>query len=118
MLGNYRAYQIWLNTNTGEIRYQYGNLHGEAANAEIPGLRTRRISFIGGGNTTTKFLVSDKDKAGAFNGMGYKFTPAPPQPTRVYTVAVDGLMTGVGFLQTGYSGKFEQMIVRDPAGTR
>ena len=113
--GRYRAYQIWLNTETGEIRYQYGNLNGEAANAEI-GLRTRRIGFIGGGDTTSKFLVSNRDAAGATNGMGYKFTPAPPQPTRVYTVAVDSLMEGVGFLQTGYSGRFEPMIVRDPAG--
>ncbi|MEZ4657475.1 MAG: choice-of-anchor X domain-containing protein [Caldilineaceae bacterium] len=112
----YRAFQIWLNTNTGEIRYQYDRLNGEAANAEI-GLRTERQSLIiGGGTTVDKFLVSNRDAAGAFNGMGYKFTPAPPQPSRVYTVTVDALMDGVGFLQTGYSGRFEPMIVRDPAG--
>ncbi|MCB0090559.1 MAG: hypothetical protein KDE54_21800, partial [Caldilineaceae bacterium] len=101
----YRAFQIWLNTKTGEIRYQYDHLNGEAANAEI-GLRTERQSLvIGGGVTVDKFLVSNRDAAGAFNGMGYKFTPAPPQPTRVYTVTVDALMDGVGFLQTGYSGR-------------
>ena len=112
----YRAFQIWLNTKTGEIRYQYDHLNGEAANAEI-GLRTERQSLvIGGGVTVDKFLVSNRDAAGAFNGMGYKFTPAPPQPTRVYTVTVDALMDGVGFLQTGYSGRFEPMLVRDPAG--
>ena len=61
-------------------------------------------------------MVSNADSAGAFNGMGYKFTPAPPQPTRTYTVAVDALMEGVGFLQTGYSGRFEPMVVRDPSG--
>ncbi|MEZ4709824.1 MAG: VWA domain-containing protein [Caldilineaceae bacterium] len=112
----YRAYQIWFNTNTGEIRYQYDRLNGEAANAEI-GLRTERESLIiGGGKTVDKFLVSNRDAAGASNGMGYKFTPAPPQPSRVYTVTVDALMEGVGFLQTGYSGRFEPMVVRDPAG--
>ncbi len=88
----------------------------DAANAEI-GVRTTTFAeLLAAGSTTSKLLVSDKDVAGAFNGMGYKFTPAPPQPTRVYTVAVDSLMEGVGFLQTGYSGSFEPMIVRDPAG--
>jgi hypothetical protein len=110
--GAYRAYQAWLNTTTGEIRFQFGSLSNEAATAEI-GLR-RRFGLIT--PTFDKFLVSNQDSAGAYNGMGYKLTPAPPQPTRVYTVAVDALMEGVGFLQTGYSGAFEPMIVRDPSG--
>ena len=111
--GAYRAYQVWLNTNNGEIRFQYGNLSGEASTALI-GLRRRFSLTIPA--TTERLLVSNADSAGAFNNMGYKFTPAPPQPTRTYTVAVDALMPGVGFLQTGYSGKFEPMVVRDPAG--
>jgi hypothetical protein len=111
--GVYRAYQVWLNTNTGEIRYQYGNVRSEAATAQI-GLRRRFNLSIP--PTTERLTVSNGDAAGAGNGMGYKFTPAPPQPTRTYTVAVDSLMEGVGFLQTGYSGKFEPMIVRDPSG--
>lgn len=110
----YRAFQVWLNHQTGEIRYQYDRLSNEAANAEI-GLR-RRSALVIGGDATTKLLVSNRDAAGAFNGMGYKFTPAPPQPSRVYTVTVDALMEGVGFLQTGYSGRFEPMTVRDPVG--
>lgn len=113
--GVYRAYQIWLNHQTGEIRYQYDRLRSEAGAAEI-GLRTRSsIPFPNG--STTKLLVSNKDSNGASNGMGYKFTPAPPQPTKTYTVAVDALMDGIGFLLTGYSGDFEAMIVRTPDGT-
>ena len=49
--------------------------------------------------------------------MGYKFTPAPPQPTKTYTVAVDSTMESVGFLLTGYSGSFEPLEVTDPDGT-
>jgi hypothetical protein len=46
--------------------------------------------------------------------MGYKLTPAPPQPTKTYTVAVDPAMEGVGFLLTGSSGSFELFMIRDP----
>ena len=109
-----RKYQIWLNTRTGEIRYLYNSLVGnDAASARI-GVRATAFSpFV----PDSAVVVSNNDVAGAGSGMGYKFTPAPPQPTRVYTVAVDRFMQGVGFLQTGYSGRFEPMIVRDPAGT-
>lgn len=111
--GVYRAYQIWLNTNTGEIRYEYDHVRNEAANAEI-GLRYSGLGI--GGPATTKLLVSNKDVAGAQNGMGYKFTPAPPQPTKTYTVNVDSLIQSVGFMQTGYSGDFMPMTVTDPDG--
>ena len=111
--GRYRAYQVWLNTNSGEIRFQYGNVYTEPSTAQIGLRRSFPIQFP---PTTDALVVSNADSAGAYNGMGYKFTPAPPQPTRTYTVAVDALMEGVGFLQTGYSGRFEPMIVRDPAG--
>ncbi|HMN28408.1 MAG TPA: hypothetical protein PKE45_09665, partial [Caldilineaceae bacterium] len=105
-----RAYQVWLNTQTGEIRYQYQRVRNEAASAEI-GLEVKHL--IG---DDEKLLVSDHDVAGASNDMGYKFTPAPPAPNRTYTVAVDSLINSVGFMQTGYSGSFEPMIVTDPAG--
>lgn len=111
----YRAYQIWLNQNTGEIRYLYNSLRNEAAGAEI-GLRRTWRNIIGGGTQTDKFLVSNMDANGATPGMGYKLTPAPPQPSRTYTVTVDALTESVGFLQTGYSGNFEPMIVRTPDG--
>ena len=110
--GRYRAYQVWLNTNTGEIRFQYGNVYSEPSTAQIGLRRSFPIQFP---PSTDALVVSNRDSAGAYNGMGYKFTPAPPQPTRTYTVAVDALMDGVGFLQTGYGGRFEPMIVRDPA---
>jgi hypothetical protein len=112
--GVYRAYQVWLNTNTGEIRYQYDRVRSEASTAQIGLRRSFPIQIP---PRVERLLVSNADAAGAFNGMGYKFTPAPPQPTRTYTVAVDALMEGVGFLQTGYSGRFEPMVVRGPDGT-
>ncbi len=108
----YRAYQVWLNTKTGEIRYQYEHVRNEANTAEI-GL-SRFFSFPLG--HSDKLIVSNKDVAGATNGMGYKFTPAPPQPTKTYTVNVDSLIQSVGFLQTGYSGNFAPMTVTDPDG--
>jgi hypothetical protein len=46
--------------------------------------------------------------------MGYKLTPAPPHPTRTYTVAVESLLKGVGFLLTGSSGSFELFMICDP----
>jgi hypothetical protein len=112
--GVYRAYQVWLNYKTGEIRYQYDRLRTEASTAEI-GLRRYFPPLIGQARTE-KLLMSNKDSAGASSGMGYKFTPAPPAPTRTYTVAVDALISSVAFLQTGYSGNFEVMQVLDPDG--
>ena len=108
-----RKYQLWLNSRTGEIRYLYQNLTNTDAAAARIGVRATSFSVF---LPDRSVVVSDNDVAGASSGLGYKFTPAPPQPTRVYTVAVDSLMEGVGFLQTGYSGRFEPMIVRDPAG--
>ena len=84
--GRYRAYQVWLNTNTGEIRYQYDRLLTEPSTAQI-GLR--RLLASSSRRRTDTLVVSNADSAGATDGMGYKFTPAPPQPTRTYTVAVD-----------------------------
>jgi|GEM_PF-1971402 len=109
----YRAYQVWLNFQTGEIRYLYDRLRNEAASAEI-GLRQVSIFPLPG--STDKLLVSNKDVFGAFNGMGYKFTPAPPQPVKTYKIQADGLMDSIGFLLTGYSGTVAPLAVKDPAG--
>ncbi len=107
-----RAFQVWLNLQTGEIQYQYQALNGEAATAEI-GLR-QEYSLLG--STPDELVVSRNDIAGAALGTGYVFTPAPPQPTKTHTVTVDALMTSVAFLQTGFSGNFEPLVVRDPQG--
>jgi hypothetical protein len=104
-----RAYQAWLNFQTGEIRFQYLQLRQEAATAEI-GLID---SLIFAGNNV---IVSKNKLSGASNGMGYKFTPAPPQPSKSYEVEVDPLIEGVVFMQTGYSGDFAPMTVTDPDG--
>ncbi len=102
------TFEILLNPMTGEIRYQYKTVPGGAASATI-GLEN---------NTGTRGLqVSFNDVAGASNGMGYKFTPVPAQPTKTYTVAVDSSMESVGFLLTGYSGSFMPLVITDPDGT-
>ena len=72
-----------------------------------------RISLF----TTNEVVVSNQDLAGAVSGGGYKFTPAPPQPTKIYTVTVDSQIESMGFLQTGYSGSLAPMTVRYPDGT-
>ncbi len=104
-----RAYQAWLNFQTGEIRFQYLQLRQEAATAEI-GLID---SLLFTGNNV---IVSKNKLSGASGGMGYKFTPAPPQPSKSYEVEVDPLIEGVVFMQTGYSGDFAPMTVTDPDG--
>ncbi len=103
-----RAYQALLDSATGEIRYQYQAVESvDAGKAEIA------VTDIA---NNQRMLVSNKDVNGAAAGMGYKFYWAPPQPAKTFDVAVDTLMEGVGFLLTGYSGDFEQMIVRTPDG--
>jgi hypothetical protein len=104
-----RAYQVWLNHKTGEIRFQYALLRQEAATAEI-GLVD---SLLFQGNNV---IVSKNDLNGAYSGMGYKFTPAPPQPSKTYEVEVDPLIESVIFMQTGYSGTFAPMAVSRPDG--
>lgn len=104
-----RAYQVWLNHKTGEIRFQYALLRQEAAAAEI-GLVDSL--FFPGNNV----IVSKNDLNGAYSGMGYKFTPAPPQPSKTYEVDVDPLIESVIFMQTGYSGDFAPMVVTRPDG--
>lgn len=104
-----RDYQVLLNPATEEIRYQYNALApSDSGGAEIA---------ITDPATGKRLLVSNKDTNGARAGTGYKFYWAPPQPAKTFTVTVDALMEGVGFLLTGYSGDFEQMQVTDPDGT-
>lgn len=105
-----RRYQTWLNTKTGEIRFQYDRVRNEAGTAEIS--LEAGILF-----PASKVVVSQNDLSGASNGMGYKFTPAPPQPSKTYEVDVDPLIEGVVFLQAGYSGDFAPMAVQYPDGS-
>lgn len=98
------AYQILLNNTTGEIRFQYkSNIDSSSATIGVEN-----------SNGTVGTQVSFNDINGAKDGMGYKFVPAPVQPSRTYTVAVDGLTSSVGFLLTGYSGSFASLAVRTP----
>ncbi|HRW11404.1 MAG TPA: vWA domain-containing protein, partial [Caldilineaceae bacterium] len=104
-----RQYQVLLNAATGEIRYQYNALAiSDSGAAEIA------VTDIAAGK---RLLVSNKDTNGARAGNGYKFYWAPPQPAKTFTVTVDELMEGVGFLLTGYSGDFEPLQVTTPDGT-
>jgi len=104
-----RGYQVWLNHQTGEIRYMYGPMRQEAATAEI-GV----VDAIITGNDV---IVSKNDVNGAYNGTGYKFTPAPPQPDKTYEVEVDPFIESIVFMQTGYSGDFAPMSVTRPDGS-
>jgi hypothetical protein len=108
--GAYRAFQTWLNLKTGEIRLQYDYVQNEAATAEI-GLQHSLIF------PQADVVVSKNRAGGAANGIGYKFTPAPPQPSKTYEVEVDPLIESVIFLQTGYSGDFAPLLVTWPDGT-
>jgi len=102
------TFEILLNLETNEIRYQYLTVPEGAESATI-GLENS--------NGTNGFHVSYNDVNGAADGTGYKFVPAPPQPTKTYTVTVDSSMESIGFLLAGYSGSFEPLEVRDPGGT-
>jgi hypothetical protein len=102
------TFEILLNPTTGEIRYQYFAVPNGAAGGSTIGIEND--------NGFSGIQVSYNDTNGAYNGMGYKFTPAPPQPSKTYTVTVDSTMQSVGFLLTGYSGSFEPLAVADPGG--
>lgn len=105
-----RAYQTWLNMQTGEIRYLYDQVrNSDAAGAKIAVVEQSTFS-------TNEVVVSNQDLGGATSGSGYKFTPAPPQPSKTFTIPVDSLIQSIGFLQTGCSGSFEPMVVRTPDG--
>lgn len=107
----WRAYQVWLNFQTGEIRYLYDTVRpSDAGSATIS--VSKQGSII-----PNQVVVSNQDLGGAVSGGGYKFTPAPPQPTKVYTVAVDSKIQSIGFLQTGYSGSLAPMTIVYPDNT-
>ncbi len=99
------TFEVLLNSNTGEIRYLYDTVPDGAASATI-GLENHSGS--------SGVQVSYNDINGAIGDEGYKFTPAPPQPTKTYTVPVDVHMDAIGFLLTGYSGSFEPLAIYDP----
>jgi hypothetical protein len=61
--------------------------------------------------------VGFNDLNAAKDNMGYKFVPAPAQPSKTFTVPVDSLMPGVGFLLTGFSGNFAPLDVHTPNNT-
>ncbi len=106
--GEYNIFEVLLNSTTKEIRYQYDTVPEGTGGATI-GLENA--------SGTHAVQISYNDVSGASAGMGYKFNLAPPQPTKTYTVTVDSMMSGVGFLLTGYSGSFEPLVVRYPNGT-
>ena len=105
-----RAYQVWLNMQTGEVRYLYNQINNEDSGGAL--ISVRENGLFGGSGS--EVVVSNQDLAGAVNGGGYKFTPAPPVETRTYAVKADSLIERIGFLQTGYSGAFLPMVVTDP----
>ena len=102
-----RYYQLLVNTKTGEVRYQYGPMLSNDSRQALIGIDN---------HIAPPLIVSEYSVNGARNGGGYQFVPAPPQPTKTYAVDVDPLIESVIFLQTGYSGSFAPMIVRDPDG--
>jgi len=106
---SFNTIEVLLNSVTSEIRFQYEVLPDGAGGATIG------IEDTAG---TNGVQVSYNDINGASSGMGYKFTPAPPQPSKTYEVAVDSMMQGVGFLLTGYSGSFETLAVYYPDGAQ
>jgi hypothetical protein len=62
--------------------------------------------------------IGFNDTNAAKDDMGYKFVPAPAQPSKAFTVAVDSLTPSVGFLLTGFSGTFAPLDVRTPTNTQ
>ncbi len=104
----YLDFQTQLNLQTGEIRFLYNDLDGLGAPSATIGLE----NAAGAGGVQVSF----NDISGAAEGMGYKFTPAPAQPTRTYSATVDEHMDGIAFLLTGYSGDFEDLVVKYPGG--
>ncbi len=103
----YNNFEILLNLETNEIRYQYKSVPNSGATATV-GLENS--------NGTNGIQVTINDPSKPSDGMGYKFVPAPPQPTQTYTVTVDSSMDAVGFLLTGYSGDFMPLAITDPGG--
>jgi len=106
------TFEVLLNRSTDEIRFQYLDL--------LPAPIGTSSATIGleNGTGSSGIEVGYNTAAKAASGMGYKFLPMPPQPAKTYTVTVDSMMGGLGFLLTGYSGSFEDLVVRYPNGTQ
>ena len=100
----WNTFEVMINLVTDEIRFQYGTIVGGAQSATIGLENASGASYVQASYNTT---------SGAQSGMGYKFTPAPAQPTKTYTVAVDSTMSSIGFLMTGFSGDFDPLVVLD-----
>ncbi|MGD8750109.1 MAG: hypothetical protein PVG14_01735 [Anaerolineales bacterium] len=101
------TFQIQVNQTTGEIRYLYDEVP-DASGATI-GLEDE--------NGLNAVQVAYNEVGSVSPGMGYKFTPVPPQPTRSFSVTVDSTMDSIGFLVTGFSGDLDPMVVRYPDGS-
>ncbi len=107
---NPERFETLLNLDTGEIRFQYDAISSGGAGQATIGLENQ--------DGTNGVQISYNDINGASSGMGYKFVPAPAQPTKTYSVTVDSTMESVGFLLTGFSGSFDPIIVRYPDGSQ
>jgi hypothetical protein len=105
--GLLRQIQMLRHAVTGEVRYQYRTLAGADSGIALIGVD---------GTNPPRVTIANGDVGAARNNSGYKLYTAPPQPSKTFTVSVDSQISAVGFLQTGYSGTFERMIVRDPNG--
>ena len=102
------TFETQLNMQTGEIRFLYQSVGGVGATSATIGLEN--------GSGTNAAQVSYNDVNGASDGMGYKFIPVPPQPSKTFKTAVDAQMEGIAFLLTGYAGSFEKLVVKYPNG--
>jgi len=103
------TFEVLLNRSTGEIRFQY---------LDVPAASGARSATIGleNGSGSGAVELGYNTASKAASGKGYKFLPVPPQPSKTYTITVDSFMGGLGFLLTGYSGSFEDLLVRYPNG--
>lgn len=104
------VFEVLLNLKTGEIRYQYHTVANGVGSATI-GLESWS-DF----NPLQGVTVAHNRANGAASGMGYRFVPVPPQPSKRYTVTVDSTMPSIGFLLTGYDGTVAPITVRTPDG--
>jgi hypothetical protein len=107
---NTETFEVLLNLETGEIRYQYDTINHDVGSATI-GLESWS-DF----NPIDGVQVGFNDANAASSGMGYRFIPVPPQPSKLYSVSVDSTMESIGFLLTGYSGDIAPIVVRPPGG--
>lgn len=104
------VFEVLLNLKSGEIRYQYHTIANGVGSATI-GLESWSAF-----NPLSGVLVAHNSANAAASGMGYRFVPVPPQPSKRYTVTIDSTMPSIGFLLTGYDGTLAPITVRTPDG--